>query len=271
MKLLTINTHSLIENNYNQKLHYFVESIITQNPDIIAMQEVNQSCNATTVNKNELFKMVPSESNIIIRSDNHALHVIQMLHEKGIDYYWSWLPVKLGYQKYDEGLAILSKYPILETDSFLISNCKDYTNWKTRKALGIKTSENKWFYTVHMGWWNDEQEPFKSQWEKLNAHLKNHGFVWLMGDFNTRADIKNEGYDCVLNSGWFDTYTQAQIKDNGFTVENAIDGWKDNNDMQKMRIDYIWSNQKVTINSSKVIFNGINEPIISDHYGIIIC
>ena len=27
---------------------------------------------------------------------------------KGICYYWTWLPVKLGYGKYDEGMAIFS-------------------------------------------------------------------------------------------------------------------------------------------------------------------
>lgn len=270
MKLLTINTHSIIEKNYEQKLYDFVESIVNIEPDIIAMQEVNQSCIAPNFNKDKLIGMFPCKTNITIHSDNHVANVAQMLHKRGINYHWTWLPVKLGYEKYDEGLAILSKLPIIETDSFLISSCQDYNNWKTRKALGIKTASNKWFYTVHMGWWNDKEEPFKYQWEKLNEHLKNRGLVLLMGDFNSRADVRNEGYDCVLNSGWFDTYTQAQTKDNGFTVEEAIDGWKDNNDTKQMRIDYILSNQKTAINSSKVIFNGVNEKIVSDHYGIII-
>ena len=46
MKLLTINTHSLQEENYAQKLDQFVESVLKERPDLIAMQEVNQTCDA---------------------------------------------------------------------------------------------------------------------------------------------------------------------------------------------------------------------------------
>ena len=42
MKILTLNTHSLQEENYEQKLNWFVEGILKERPDIIAMQEVNQ-------------------------------------------------------------------------------------------------------------------------------------------------------------------------------------------------------------------------------------
>ena len=43
MKLLTLNTHSLIEENYEQKFKIFVEEIYKEHPDIIALQEINQS------------------------------------------------------------------------------------------------------------------------------------------------------------------------------------------------------------------------------------
>ena len=46
MKILTLNTHSLQEENYQQKLNWFVEGILKEMPDIIAMQEVNQTAAA---------------------------------------------------------------------------------------------------------------------------------------------------------------------------------------------------------------------------------
>ena len=49
MKLLTLNTHSLIENSYEKKLADFISAIREIKPDIIALQEVNQSCSADTV------------------------------------------------------------------------------------------------------------------------------------------------------------------------------------------------------------------------------
>ena len=49
MKLLTINTHSLIEDDYRKKLDIFVDAIYRIRPDIIAMQEVNQTNNAPII------------------------------------------------------------------------------------------------------------------------------------------------------------------------------------------------------------------------------
>ena len=46
MKLLTLNTHSLQETHYEEKLEQFIEEIVKTQPDIIAMQEVNQSISA---------------------------------------------------------------------------------------------------------------------------------------------------------------------------------------------------------------------------------
>ena len=42
MKLLTLNTHSLVEENYSEKLSIFVKAVAEIKPDIIALQEVNQ-------------------------------------------------------------------------------------------------------------------------------------------------------------------------------------------------------------------------------------
>ena len=43
MKILTLNTHSLQEENYAEKLEGFIERILVEQPDVVALQEVNQS------------------------------------------------------------------------------------------------------------------------------------------------------------------------------------------------------------------------------------
>ena len=59
---------------------------------------------------------------------------------------------KYGYGKYDEGMALLSKKPIMRVKQFLISQTDDYDNWKTRKILGMQTEgSDDIFFTVHMG------------------------------------------------------------------------------------------------------------------------
>jgi len=263
MKLLTINTHSLIEVESDKKLRVLADMIADEIPDVVALQEVNQSRRASEINYN------PFECDIeCLREDNYAINLLNIINKKGAKYFCVWFPVKVGYERYDEGVAVLSRLPIINIDNFLVSLSDDYNCWKTRRIIGIQTVKG-WFYSVHMGWWLDNEEPFFKQWEKINSHVKNKKNVWLMGDFNSRDDIRGEGYDLIINSGWYDSYKLAEVKDNGFTVEEKIDGWSDN-ERQKMRIDYIFSNFKANIKKSEVVFNGTNKSVISDHYGVMI-
>lgn len=279
MKLLTLNTHSLQEENYPQKLEQFVEIICQEKPDIIALQEVNQSINAPIAEQKLLKGYVYSDNNrISIRQDNHAAQVAFRLHECGINCSWTWISAKIGYDIYDEGIAIFClNGEITATESFFISDCQNYHYWKTRKVLGVQISNcEHWFYTVHMGWWKDEEEPFLAQWKRFQNELKKHHntTIWIMGDFNSPAETKEQGYDTIKNAGWYDTYYIAEQKDNGITVEGSIDGWKDNKhneqNLKGMRMDHIWCNQSVPIKYSHVMFNGTKQPKISDHFGVCI-
>ena len=276
MKILTLNTQSLIEKDYKRKLQQFAEVICKEKPDVFALQEVNQSVTAALCPSVMLSGYTRcKDCNVVIRSDNHAASLEELLRAEGLVYYWTWIPVKLGYGIYDEGLALFSSRPILETKQFPISRTYDYMNWKSRKVLGIKTAHEgveNWFYTVHMGWWDDEKEPFREQWDKIEAALQGvNENVWIMGDFNCPAQVRDEGYDYVKQHGWRDTYCLASDKDNGNTVEDEIDGWREKGvEGPGMRIDMIWSKKEVDVKSSRVICNGIKEPIVSDHYGVMI-
>ena len=88
----------------------------------------------------------------------------------------------------------------------------------------------------------------------------------LMGDFNTDAINSPEDYKMILSQGLYDTYTMAKEKDSGITVGGNIDGWSKSK--EEKRIDYILSNKEIKVKSSKVIFNGENHPVVSDHYGL---
>ena len=46
MKLLTLNTHSLIEPDYEAKREIFVNFIAAEQPEVFALQEVNQTAAA---------------------------------------------------------------------------------------------------------------------------------------------------------------------------------------------------------------------------------
>ena len=105
MKLLTINTHSIIEENYNEKCKIFADTINRIKPDIIAMQEVNQSKDA---------KIALGYDKI--KEDNHALKISNMLN----GYHFSWLGVKIGYKIFEDGLSIFSKEPVTDVSNLLL-------------------------------------------------------------------------------------------------------------------------------------------------------
>lgn len=272
MKLLTINTHSLIEENYAEKLKIFVRGIAKEQPDIIALQEVNQSACAKAV-EGRPQGYFQAEEKARIRDDNHVYRVAKMLASLGVYYSWTWIPLKCSYGRFEEGIALMSRSPISEASIALVSAKDDFNSWKTRRLLGICTKDNlnEWFYSVHFGWWDDKDEPFQNQWKRAERHMLSHEKVWLMGDFNSPAEVRGEGYDMILKGCWHDTFLLAERKDSGITVGHAIDGWHDKAETSAgMRIDHIWCSEKKEVKSSRVVFNRVNYPVVSDHYGVII-
>ena len=276
MKLMTINTHSLIEAQYETKRAQLAEFLLREQPDLIAMQEVNQSVDAPLAEPELEQGFCPCAGQPVpLRQDNHAAQIAHLLRQGGLNPQWTWLPAKLGYGKYDEGLALFSlRRPITAVDAFRISRCDDYGNWKTRWTLGVQVGGN-WYYTVHMGWWADEEEPFEAQWHTLDRRLhlqKDAGRVWLLGDFNSPAEVRGQGYDCVRSAGWQDTFLLAQETDCGVTVEGVIDGWRDRfqEPPDGMRIDQIWCSESLPVIDSRVVLNGRNGPVVSDHFGVMI-
>ena len=46
MKLITLNTHSIVEPDYEEKLYSFSRVVLEERPEILALQEVNQTVSA---------------------------------------------------------------------------------------------------------------------------------------------------------------------------------------------------------------------------------
>lgn len=268
LKLLTLNTHSLAEENMGDKQKKFAEAVAKLQPDVIALQEVNQSIDAKPVTAPPAH-LVMTQDQVPLKEDNHALAVYNLLKEMGMDYYFAWLPVKIGYDRFDEGLAIFTRKPIIQTDALLLSAEDNYEDWRTRRALQLFTEDGR-FVCVHMGWWHDEKEPFKWQWKKLQEYLGHDDRIYLMGDFNADANKRHEGYDLIIQDGWHDLFEESDFnKQGGFTVTKAIDGWKeDENTPDAMRIDFIFCNLPTKAKHFRTCFNGEDEEVISDHYGL---
>ena len=266
MKIMTINTHSYIEENSEEKLKIFTDAISRLKPDIIAMQEVNQKTSSEPFIDDG--KLVLNQFGMPLKEDNYALRAAKNLAEKGSFYKLLWLGMKRAYDSYEEGLCFLCKKNVLSSCAFRISKCVS-DNWRKRMVLGIEVNK-EWFYNVHMGRWDDNEDPFYDQWLCLNEKAAHGTPRWLMGDFNAPSDYENEGYGTILSGGWHDTFMLAKEKDGGATVFEKIDGWKDKTSFENKRIDYIFTDTKREIEYSYTVFNGKNEKRVSDHSAVLI-
>jgi maltose 6'-phosphate phosphatase len=262
MKLLTLNCHAWQEKDQLDKIKILANAIKENDYDVIALQEVSQSIVEETIVEETI------DGNT--KKDNYLIVLLNELKEIGVeDYHYVWDFAHIGFEVYEEGLAILTKYKIEKTHSFFITQSEDPDNWKTRKIVGvtIKYKEKPIsFYSCHLGWWEDEEESYKRQVDALCSYVKENEKVFLMGDFNNDASLTDEGYDYILNKGFYDTYHLAAEKDQGTTVEGKIAGWDENK--KDLRIDYIFTNSTVDVKRSHVIFNRTNRPVISDHFGV---
>lgn len=250
MKLLTLNCHSWQEDNTPGKLNELAAAIAEKSYDVIALQEVSQSKEAG--------------------HENYAKLLVEKLHALGqTEYTFVWDMCHFGYEIYEEGVAIVTKHPVISHNSFFITDQHDIHNWKTRKIVKASIDFNGKpfsFFSCHLGWWHDAEEPAKKQLDRLLKQTSPDECSFLMGDFNGDPSVRDENYDWVLDAGFYDTYTLASEKDDGFTVKGKIDGWDGNK--RDLRIDYIFVNEPLQVTSSAVIFNGINKPTVSDHFGI---
>lgn len=274
MKILTLNTHAWMEEDPYDKIEKIVDRIAAKTYRFVALQEINQSLDAETIVDPGFIKAGGDDPKVDIKADNFALLIVKELRERGLDYYWSWTANHIGYGKYDEGVAILSLLPF-EAESLLVSDCQDYTHHYTRRVLkaSVKEASKNWaVLSCHYSWWQDVEgrELFKNEWDKTLTLLEDDKKTSLlvMGDFNNEASIKGEGYDLVKETAPYlaDSYPEAKEQVGEATVISAIDGWNDHPD--EKRIDYIFTDKRQTIETYRVVFDGQNGPLVSDHFGI---
>ena len=124
MKIMTLNTHSLAEPEYESKLAAFAGSLVQLKPDIIALQEVNQSRCAPPAASGrlresgyvpccakDLSTATPCASRAVIRADNHALNLALLLARSGVSYQWTWTPAKIGIRDIRRGPGRPQPFP----------------------------------------------------------------------------------------------------------------------------------------------------------------
>jgi len=258
MKFLTINVHGWQEENALEKLKQLANAIHENRYDAIALQEVSQHRETDIAYQN-------------IRTDNYGLLLNQALKELGSsDYELFWDVSHYSFDVYEEGLALLVRHPNVSTESFYVTDSTSLDHWKSRKIIGGIWKINDQLmslYTCHLGWWDDEEENYRVKVDRLFDQVeKGQHPLLLLGDFNAPDHIKDEGYDYLLSKGLYDTHQLADVRIGEHTMIGDIAGWDGN--QQGLKIDYIFANWQADVSKSRIVFNGIDGPIISDHFGV---
>ena len=258
MKFLTINVHGWQEENALEKLKQLANAIHENRYDAVALQEVSQHRESDIAYQN-------------IRTDNYGLLLNQALKELGSsDYELFWDVSHYSFDVYEEGLSLLVRHPNVRTESFYITDSTSLDHWKSRKILGGTWEINDQLislYTCHLGWWDDAEEDYRVKVDRLLDRVEqNNQPLLLLGDFNVPDHVKNEGYDYLLSKGLYDTHQLAHEQIGEHTMIGDIAGWDGN--QQGLKIDYIFANWQADVSKSRIVFNGIDGPIISDHFGV---
>ncbi|OOF88703.1 endonuclease [Rodentibacter ratti] len=257
MKLLTLNVHAWLEDNQAEKIAILAQTIVEKGYDVIALQEVNQLMATPAVTQ-------------ALKQDNYGVILLRQINrqvEQKYSLFWS--NSHIGYDKYDEGIAFLTRLPVYEVDPFYCSQHQRLDSILSRKIMGLTVEyQNQLIdcYSCHINLPDCEGENQLDNIRNIVERSQSENLKILMGDFNTDAISNPQAYQQIKSLGLLDSYELAEQKDSGITVEKAIDGWRGHS--EEKRLDYIFLNQAKRVLSSQVIFNGKNKPVVSDHFGL---
>jgi len=191
------------------------------------------------------------------------------------EYFWDWS--HYGWSIWEEGSAILSPHKIVRTESRYISGSSSKGFWKSRNVVSADIEIPDFgiinAYSIHMGWWDDEHEPFKRQFDNLlqwqSEQTVDYTATILAGDFNIVS--QTEGHRYILDQGKLaDSY--AIVNPHGLfdsTIPGRVDGWENGGPRGK-RIDYIFTRQQSRLQPiiSQRIFSSGSYGAVSDHCGV---
>lgn len=272
MRFLTLNTHSWCEIHQIAKIRTLAKFIIEQQVDVIALQEVNQLTSTPVVKEPLNYR---GGADVPVHEDNYALLLVQALNEMGATYQWTLTEAHIGWDLYDECVAILSRLPIRGIKPIDMSPEYGYHQVQRRAAQAalIETETGTfWCATTHMSWWDFDGEPlFAQEYAHLSQELAECARtapVLLGGDFNSAAHLSDEGYALVTSSGMIDTRSLAEHTDGENTVHREIAGWEGSTDAK--RIDFVFADRLLTVTSHAVVFRDNSPEAISDHSGLLL-
>ena len=201
LKILTLNLHCYQEENQDAKFSQIAKAIDDLDIDVVCLQEVGEPCRNGSGDWN-------SNAAKIIRD---RLSQYYHLHTD-----WS----HIGFDRYREGVAVLSRHGFVMTDAGYVSSNNDVHSINSRKVVMVQVNVpcmgHVNVFSAHLSW---PSGGFFEQFERLRAwanhkHGGNLAATFLCGDFNVKAG--SEGYQAVVRTREYEDQFLAATSQDAF-------------------------------------------------------
>lgn len=258
LSVMILNLHCYQEDDQQAKFRQIAKAIEERAVDLVCFQEVAEEWNHGHGDW----------------ASNSANLINQQLKQP-MQLYWDWS--HLGFDRYREGVAILSRYPLQNCQSRYVSDSHDPYSIHSRKVVAAQIEIGHLgkinLFSAHLSWWEDG---FQGQFQRLSewaGELQNEevAATLLCGDFNIAAG--SQGYRQVVEAGAYeDQYlavNQQGLFEQIFRVNDSHWGEALADDY---RIDYIFLNKNAGIRAiaARVIFTEQDYGRVSDHCGYLL-
>lgn len=258
LRLLILNLHCYQEDEQDRKFWQIARAIDDLQADIVCLQEVAEFWN------NGYGDWPSNSANIINQRLPTPFHL-----------YTDWS--HLGFDKFREGVAILSRYPLAEQEARYVSDSHDAYSIHSRKVVSARIKVpyigTLDVFSAHLSWWEDG---FQSQFQRLSAWAndkRSHevAATLLCGDFNIAAG--STGYQMVVNAHQYeDQYLAANapaLFQQIFRVNDAH--WRDYL-ADDYRIDYVFMDKgsRLQARAARTVFTELDYGPVSDHCGYLL-
>ena len=255
LKVLILNLHCYQEENQDEKFTKIANTIDALEIDIVCLQEVA-----------EYWRDGQGDW------ESNSAKIINDRLQNSFYIYTDWS--HLGFEKYREGVAILSRYPLSKQKGAYVSDSDDIYDIHSRKVISAHVSVpfigNINVFSAHLSWLEDG---FEKQFARLHQWAeKNYSddiqATLLCGDFNITAGA--EGYKLVVDTNQYEdqflAINQQGVFEKIFKVHDAH--WQDLL-ADDYRIDYIFmrKNSELQVTSARVLFTDQDYGRVSDHCG----
>ncbi|MFZ4522238.1 MAG: endonuclease/exonuclease/phosphatase family protein [Bacteroidales bacterium] len=268
--LLTLNLHTYQEAEQGKKINMITDVIGKMDVDFVCFQECAQYKNAAIVSG-------------IIRKNNMALVIADRIMEKyqaSYNFVWNWS--HYGWEIWEEGVAVLTKYPVTRFEDRYISTNTNTGSITSRKVIfatcqapgglfNIFSAHTHWRTTATDEEQNNQVKNIQSMVNQEDS-ITPEAISFVCGDFNGNPTSDypwSEGYNTMMRKGdYADTFLEIHPDANqkpALGIYNTIGG-----DLPG-RIDYVFmkKNTRYRVVDSQIIFTGEVVGNVSDHFGVL--